>query len=165
MTDRKSHRAMDKALIETDMILQAWGKWARGEIGKHAWPRESPMFKILREVRLGIRAKTTVTAGSEEVSAQIMGADRIVARLEERQKAAIWSHYIARGETRFHCARAAGMSVSEYDRALERGRWTIHTALPFVVEEKGGGGYRSENEKTKRVGGGLIRKSVSVEQA
>jgi hypothetical protein len=94
------------------------------------------MFKILREVRLGIRARSTVTAGGEEVKAQIVAADKIVARLEERQKAAIWSHYIARGETRFHCARAAGMSVSEYDRALERGRWTIYTALPFVIESE-----------------------------
>lgn len=135
MIDRKSHRALDKALIETDMILQQWGKWARGEISKHAWPRESPMFKILREVRLGIRARSTVTAGGEEVKAQIMAADRIVARLEARQKAAIWSHYIARGETRYHCAKAAGMNVSEYDRALERGRWVIHAALPYVLGE------------------------------
>lgn len=133
MIDRKSHRAMDKALIETDMILQSWGKWARGEISKHAWPRESPMFKILREVRLGIRARSTATAGGEEVKEQIMAADRIVARLEDRQKAAIWSHYIARGETRFHCARAAGMTVSEYDRALERGRWVVYAAMPYAL--------------------------------
>lgn len=129
MIDRRSHRAMDKSLIETDIILQSWGRWARGEISKHAWPRESPMFKILREVRLGIRAKSTATPGGEDVAKAVMDADKIVAKLEDRERGAIWSHYVARGETRYHCARAARMSLSEYDRALERGRWSVRGGL------------------------------------
>lgn len=101
--DRRSHRALDKALIEVDIHLQSWGRWARGEISRHAWPRESPMFKTIREIRLGISARSTATG--IEVVPEVIAVDKAVAGLTDEQRRAIWAHYIAQGETRFHSVR------------------------------------------------------------
>lgn len=133
MTDDagKSRRRMARELIETDMHLQAWGRWARGEIARHAWPKESPMFRAIREARLGIRARSTSTG--LEASPEVVACDRIVARLPERQRRAIWAQYISQGETRFHCAKQAGQSEREFRSNLERARWAVWAAMPVYV--------------------------------
>lgn len=134
MTDepnRRSHRRLPRELIETDLHLQAWGRWARGEERRPAWPKESPMFRATREARLGIRARSTSTG--LEASAEVVACDKIVARLPERQRRALWAHYIGRGETRLHCARQAQQSEREFRSNLERARWIVWSALPVYV--------------------------------
>lgn len=131
--DRRSHRRLPPELVETDIHLQAWGRWARGEIARHAWPRESPMFKAIREARLGIRARSTSTG--LEATAEVVACDRVVARLPERQRRAVWAHYISAGETRFHCARQAHQSEREFSANLERARWVVHGALHVAIAD------------------------------
>lgn len=138
MTDepnRRSHRRLPRELIETDLHLQAWGRWARGEIARHAWPKESPMFRAIREARLGIRARSTSTG--LEASAEVVACDKIVARLPERQRRAVWAHYIGGGETRLHCARQAQQTEREFSANLERARWIVWSALPVYAHEAG----------------------------
>lgn len=136
MTDdinRRSHRALAKELIETDIYLQTWGRWARGEISRHAWPRESPMFKTIREIRLGINARST--SPGLEAGAEVIAVDKAVARLTDEQRAAIWAHYIAQAETRFHAARHARMSERSFVQHLERARWAVRAAFPSFLGE------------------------------
>lgn len=127
----KSRRRMARELIETDIHLQAWGRWSRGELTRLGWPRESPAIRATREFALGIRARSTSTG--LEATAEVVACDRIVARLPERQRRAVWAHYITAGETRFHCARQAGQSEREFRSNLERARWAIWAAMPVYV--------------------------------
>jgi DNA-directed RNA polymerase specialized sigma24 family protein len=131
--DRRSHRALDKALIEVDIHLQAWGRWARGEISRHAWPRESPMFKTIREIRLGISARSTATG--IEAGEEVIAVDKAVAGLTDEQRRAIWAHYIAQGETRFHCSRHARMPESQFVRHLDRARWAVRAQFHQLLNK------------------------------
>lgn len=93
------------------------------------------MFRAIREARLGIRARSTSTG--LEASAEVVACDRIVARLPERQRRAVWAHYITAGETRFHCARQAQQSEREFSANLERARWSVHGALQVAMAQAG----------------------------
>ncbi len=124
---------MAKELIETDVHLQMWGRWARGEISRHAWPRESPMFKTIREARLGISARSTATG--IEAAVEVIAIDKAVTRLTDEQRAAIWAQYIAQSETRIHAARHAKMPERAFVRHLERARRIVHSLFPLLWEE------------------------------
>jgi len=111
-----------QSLQRADLALTVWGRWARGELTHQAWPRESPMFRALREQVLGISARSTATAGTEFVELEIVQLDQLLARLPTAERAALRAHYLDRLPTRFHCARRAKMSVATYDRCLQQGR-------------------------------------------
>ena len=121
-----------QSLQRADLALTVWGRWARGELTQQAWPRESPMFRAIREQVLGISARSTATAGSEFVELEIVQLDQLLARLPTAERAALRAHYLDRLPTRFHCARRARMSVATYDRALHQGRRLVTKWLMSV---------------------------------
>lgn len=110
------------------------------------------MFKTIREIRLGINARSTATG--LEASREVIAVDRAVAQLTEQQRAAVWAHYIAQGETRYHCARHARMSEREFVRQLERARWCVYSVFPvfMAITEGGIPTLRSDNRESGRLG-------------
>jgi hypothetical protein len=122
MRDPRHLNHMDPDTKAMHLLLEAWGKWAKGP-GIAGYPRCSPTERAARYGKLGIPQESNYK-GEPEIPENIARVDAAIARLGEIDRRAIVSYY-THWEPVESLARKCSMRIRQFQNVLRRARWRL----------------------------------------
>jgi len=122
MRDPRNLSHMDPDTKAMHLLLEIWGKWARGT-GIAGYPTCSPTERAVRYGRLGIPQESNYK-GEPEIPDEIAKVDAAIARLGDIDRRAIVSYY-THWEPMEFLARRCHMRIRQFQNVLRRARWRL----------------------------------------
>lgn len=111
-------------LAWVDNVLAQWGEWSRrADDAGIGYPSQTVEYRLMRE---GAGASIRSTAGPRLLSTPevVERVEAVIVKMSERHRAVVKARYLY-GKPDEGAARACGMSVGSYRRALEQVHWYV----------------------------------------